>query len=503
MDYLQADVTGGQMVWSGQFSGPFDPVQSWVNYDQVYWPNSLPAVSLQGRTLEIRVDLIHADADDVILSFGAGGRSVGGRDSWYYISMDQNEIGLSKGEYGVGETVCFYTAAAITNRDATVSLAFTLTGDTLRLTTRVLAASTGEVLFQRSFEDGPGSDCPVPVPPPKGMPGYRADWGAPLTNLTYVWAGVSDTRTTLPGPPALEVVLDNLEYDLYEAPLLQIAKSVLLSWPADTLEEQIVVGADAIEGPWRPWPAPIYQQSGRWCMAAPITTAQQWTQPAQYFKLVPGTQSSDDFDPPRWPYTRKGDWVPGFYDPAGATQWSITASAGALRVRTLGTLQSQYLALRPPGPGVSVKDFWMSVDIVDLAATHQGAGIALVARLMTDFSEYPRGATNGYLANLWPNWSGPNQAALTLYDYEAQSAPSAGFEFKPGTPYRFIFSGVGTRLSLELIDLESGQRKAELVVTDNSAQASSQGFVGLFLSTGANPSPCDLTIDNFFVTGTR
>jgi hypothetical protein len=417
--------------------------------------------------------------------------------------MDQNEIGLSKGEYGVGETVCFYTAAAITNRDATVSLAFTLTGDTLQLTTRVLAASTGEVLFQRSFEDGPGSDCPVPVPPPKGIPGYRADWGAPLTNLTYVWFGVTDTRTTLPGPPALEVVLDNLEYDLYDAPLLQIAKSVLLSWSADTLEEQIVVGADAIESPWRPWPAPIYQQSGRWCMAAPITTAQQWIQPAQYFKLVPGTQSIDDFDPPRWPYTSKGDWVPGFFEPEDPAQWSITYPDGVLRVRTLGTRQSEYLSLIPPGPAVSVRDFWMSVDILDLAVTHQDAGIALFARVMGDFSAYPRGATNGYLASLWPNWSGPNQAALTIWDYEKTSAPSAVPDFKPGTAYRLIFSGVGPRLSLELFDLESGQRKAELVVTDNSALASSQGAVGLTLQTGANTSPCDLTLDNFFVTGTK
>lgn len=499
LDYLQASVTNGQMVWSGQFPGPFDPVRSTVNYDQVYWSTSLPTVSLQGRTLEVRMDLVNVGADDVILSFGAGGPA-GGRDSWYYIAMDQNEIGLVKGMYDVGTTLCFYTAAAITNRDATVSLAFTLTGDTLRLTTKVVAKSTGQVLFEKSFTDGPGSDCSVPVPPPKGLPYYRADWGAPLTNLTYVWVGVSDTRTTLPRPPALEMVLDNLEYDLYDAPSLQIERSVLLSFSADTLEEQIVLGADSIEGPWRPWPAPIYKQSGRWSMAVPITdsNAQHWLQPQLYFKLAPGTQFIDSFDPAKPPYASRASWVPGFYALVDTSRWEITDTNGVLRFHTLQTPVDGRVAMPPPGPCPAVADFWASVDILHLDVSLHGKGLAIGARSTWRVGDEVPGNGRGYLGGVLPHAAGTNRARLTVYN-SSSAIDGEVFTFKPGTPYRLIFSGIGQRLSVKFIDLNTGQPAVKThEVTDSTF---SQGPVGLWIEAGQGMY--DATLDNFFVTGTK
>ena len=91
-----------------------------------------------------------------------------------------------------------------------------------------------------------------------------------------------------------------------------------------------------------------------------------------------------------------------------------------------------------------------------------------------------------------------NKAALTFWNGSSDTrGPS--FDFKPGTPYRFIFSGVGTRLSVELIDLELRQPAvAPLVVTDSTF---SRGFVGFFMEVGT--AICDMTLDNFFVTGTK
>jgi hypothetical protein len=108
------------------------------------------------------------------------------------------------------------------------------------------------------------------------------------------------------------------------------------------------------------------------------------------------------------------------------------------------------------------------------------------------------GNVNGYLAELWPNQHGLNKAELTLWTGSSDT-PDPSFDFKPGTPYRFSFSGVGTRLSIELIDLELQQPAvAPFVVTNSNF---SQGFVAFFMQSGA--ATCDMTLDSFFATGTK
>ena len=89
------------------------------------------------------------------------------------------------------------------------------------------------------------------------------------------------------------------------------------------------------------------------------------------------------------------------------------------------------------------------------------------------------------------------RARLWTGSFPTTQGPS--FDFKPGRPYRLVFSGVGTRLSVELIDLELQQPAvAPLVLTDSRF---SQGFVGFFMEVGA--ALCDMTLDNFFATGTK
>jgi hypothetical protein len=272
----------------------------------------------------------------------------------------------------------------------------------------------------------------------------------------------------------------------------KITRIVLLEWP-EPAEDCIVVGATSLasNAVRTPVPEPIFKRFGQLCMAVPATNTQQ------FYKLVPGTQFIDDFSDPKEPFAVRNPWVPGFYVPADATRWAVTTSNGVLRIQTLEIPADPTgrLAIKPPGPYVQVRDFWISVDILNIDAASQNAGIGLGAR--AGGGEWP-GAMNGYLGSVRPDSDGGNQARLGLWNGSSRT-PGPPFAFKPGTPYRLIFSGVGRRLSVELIDLELQQPAvAPLVVTDS---AFSQGFVGFFMESG--PATCDMTWDNFFVTGTK
>lgn len=477
-DFTLFDLTGGQLVISGQAPGPFDP-NHWIgNYDNVYWPASLPPVSLQGRTLEVRVDLVRASADDVFLMFGPGGPT-----GYYYIIIDQNEIALAK---GIGsETVCFWTNAPITNQNITVVLAHTLTNDTMLLTTKAMNKSTGQLLFERSFLDGPGVDAQVPVPPPKGIPYYHADPGAPLTNLTYVFAGVMDTRTTLPQPPALEVVLDNLEYDVYYPPHLEIAQTtngVDLNWRLP-MEEHIVVQADQLAGPWCPCPQPYTQTADGFCLTMSCQSQQK------FFKLVPGIQFSDDFS------TVVPTWTPWFQE--AGEEWAITN----------GVMQVSYVepdlrgfALCPLGATnieAVLRDFCASVDTLDWVTS--GANWSTLGL----FGRGRVTSATAYFAGIGLNYSDAPPGHVMPWIHNG-STEIHGSPFDMATnppPYRVQFSGVGNRMLLQVLSLTTGEVIRAMPFT-NSAYAT--GVVGLWFNGRNNAGDYYTNIvDNFIVTGTR
>jgi hypothetical protein len=279
------------------------------------------------------------------------------------------------------------------------------------------------------------------------------------------------------------------------APTLTMDDSVLLNWPANTAEEQIVLGASSLasNAVWTPWPEPIFQRHGALSMAVPASLTEQ------YFRLAPGSQFVDSFDPPKWPCASRGSWVPGFYEPADAGRWEITATNGVLLGHTRVNPTDGRVPLRPPGPDLALADFRVSVDILHLDASvvGTGAGFAIGARVGGDPGNWP-GLNNGYLGGVNSNFAGKNLARLTIWT-GSSGTDGALFTFKPGAPYRLIFSGVGNQLSVAFIDLTTGQPAVEtLKVTDSTF---SQGFVGLWIEAGQGQY--DVTLDNFFVTGTK
>jgi hypothetical protein len=91
-----------------------------------------------------------------------------------------------------------------------------------------------------------------------------------------------------------------------------------------------------------------------------------------------------------------------------------------------------------------------------------------------------------------------NQARLTLWNGSSQHLRPP-VHVQAGDAVSSHLLGVGSRLTVELIDLELQQPAvAPLVVTDSTF---SQGFVAFFMEAGA--ATCDMTLDNFFATGTK
>jgi hypothetical protein len=458
------------------------------------------------RTIELRVDVIQFSQEDAFAGLEVYGKvPVAG----YTVVLERNEIVLNKfgmSSTGWADAFFLWESVALPIAPLTLSAAFTQVGDDLLIYLRILDRTEQTVLWERKVWDTAGDDPVLPNRSVRGLLMKPEPFAAPYTwqdMYPCVLIGYVNT-TTAPTQP-IEAIIDNVEVREYRAPVAEIEKAVCLSWPADALEAQIVVGADSIEGPWRPWPAPIYKQSGRWCMAAPITTGQQWVQPAQYFRLMPGTQCIDDFDPPKWPYATKGNWVPWFnHANDDATRWSVTSADGVLRVRTLHTPADLYgrLAITPPGPLVHVKDFWASVDILDLTTTHGGGEVDIAARTVWDPETGFPGNANSYLGGVVPNIDGANHARLIFWPGAPPDVLGKVFTFKPGTPYRLIFSALGRRFSVELIDLETGQAAVDRLEVTHPTATPTQGFVGLYVQTGG-PATLDATFDNYFVTGTK
>ena len=233
--YLETDLLDGKLVFSGQFPAS-QPDASFKdqNYNGMYWTTALATEGLEGRTLELRIDLVSASADNVFLYLGAHSSSGG-----YEIGIDQDELFLTKYLWSgrlTDVTSLFWVTAPVTNRNVTMVLAVTQMTDTVQLTTKVVDKGTGTILFEKQFVDGPGVDVPAPAVFPHGLTYLVADWGAPVVGPSFMAiAGVFQVHYGLTAPPPIEVVADNLEYDIY--PVLAVSNSdqgLVFSWRIST-----------------------------------------------------------------------------------------------------------------------------------------------------------------------------------------------------------------------------------------------------------------------------
>jgi hypothetical protein len=458
------------------------PSNPWRTYETGYWPASLPGALLDRRTLEVRMDLVRASADDVYFILGVEGPSAG-----YMLLVDENEVSLWK--YTFTATASFFwTSAPVTNRNVTVALAFTRMTNTVLVTTRVMDKATDRILFERSVTDGPGSDCGIPVPPPHGMTILDPDPGAPETTFSIAWAGVFQWATTTP-PPPLEVLLDNLEYDVYHPPHLEIAPAtngVDLNWLLP-LEEHIVVEADQLAGPWCPCSQPHTRTGDAFCLTMPCQS------PQQFFKLTPGRQFTDDFS------SVVPSWTPWFT--GAGKKWVVTN--GVLQVSLRNQPSYGGLALCAVGATnveAVLRDFFASVDILDwVTSSNNWSSFALVGRGHMSSTNSGTGYFGGLSLNSGGNLGLVEPWILVPERGYLDGTPFYIQEIPP--PYRLQFSVVGTNISFRVLRATTWQPIREM---SWNASTLTNGFVGLWFNgrTDAGDSYTN-TVDNFFLSGTK
>jgi hypothetical protein len=411
---LTLSATNGLFLVEGDFEGkPFNPSQLSDHHVAAYQPvggrPSLPGGVFdirEGQTLEFRVDLVRVNQRDVGAELGW--QRAGGVDG-YTLHVLSGGVVLVKWS---PVAMPYYEPIAIKNTNVVLVLALTGSGNDVIINARILDKDRNRaVLFDRTVVDTPGKE-PVAQGLPYGLvsaPDWS--WTERWSAGQLVYLGLKHF-TDGTRPPA-QVVFDNLEYDIYDAPVLDIEKSVLLSWPQNTAEEQIVLGATTANGPWVPWLEPIFKRQGTVCMAVPITFGEQWLTPEQFFKLGPGTQFSDDFNVAQSPYASKGAWVPYFWNVADSARYVVTVTNenNTLRVQAIAVPLDGRVIVAPPGPDVVVGDFCASVDILDWDGNVTDESFAIYARGWRD-DPFP-GQSNTYIGGLLRN--PPGRARLLLY----------------------------------------------------------------------------------------
>jgi len=413
----------------------------------------------------------------------------------YFVARSQGQIFLVKWtSSGGGYSALFREDTSVKYENTTVVLQFSAEGNALRITAKLLDKDNANaVLYEQSFLDGPGSDVGVLPNLPPGF-AWVSDPGAPLMNVELAWAGVVFIGAGTPTPA--ELVVDNLEYDLYPAPGLAIEKSVLLSWPENTAEEQSVVSAESLTGPWVPCLEPIFKLHGEVCMAVPTTHNDQWLNPAGYFKLVAGSQFSDDFSGGHEP------WVPLFIE-GDPNQFAFNRSNGVLRLQGQTGAPASWGFLAPPGPDLVYADVAMSLDILGWDPNAPDQEISFAARGTVD-RQNP-GTAVGYLGYLViKETASGGRSRLALYsDPPNTDLRSLVLDLDPQKAYRLLFSAVGTQLTLDLFELGALRHPVALAGSLSAADSRhSHGSTGLWwLHHGQ--TAFDITVDNCFVSGTK
>lgn len=450
----------------------------------------------EGRTVELRVDLIGSSGDGAMARVGFAEDYTAQDRANYVLFFDQDTAAVVKRPES-RQLLWLTNGPALSTTNVKMVVALTgLPGGSVRVHTKVLDNERGGVpLLDQSFEDtaaadplGAGTDNP-----PGSLLGRPC---RPWVGLYHDNAGYMDP---VPGIGHLEeasVIFDNVELLDYSEPLAEISHAVRISWPEDTMEEQIVVQANSVaaDALWSPCPEPLFRASGKIFMAVPAAAQQR------FFKLVPGVQFSDDFEQANPPYGTKGEWVPFFLVEADRSHFVFTPTNGAYRISGQSAVDGR-VAIKPPGPDIVVGDFSASVDVVDwspaipdysvgIAARGQGSGVT------------EAGLPNSYTAgvNFRPPGYGAGKALLYIWHGVAPEWHSPVFDVTAGSKYRLEFSGTGSSLTVRLLNLTDPQAPVrELKGNDATFQA---GIVGLF-ARALSGQTYNVTVDNYFVTGTK
>jgi len=433
------------------------------------------------RTMESRVDLISCNADGATawLQFTPA-------DGGYWVGVDPDSVGLSK---NINPERVFFLTNGIPFKTQNVKLVLTMACGESEVIIRVRSIDnvTGAVLLDRQFRDTAAQDR-LQIGTDEPPASYLGKSGRFELVLYHDNAGKMDPDVTLGHNEQAVVVFDNAEVLEYDSTWIFGPQPVacLPSWPENTAEEQILIGASSLasDAVWTPLPEPIYKWFGQFHTAVPFSS----TRHQLFAKLVPGTQFIDDFSDAKEPFVGRNPWVPYFYDAAAAARVRLAVTNGVFRIQTLAPAPLDgRIIIAPPGTLPVFRDFTASVDILKFTV-EQDHGIGIYARGSIG-SPFP-GDSNGYIGQLYMN-----RIATWVGDHGVQLP----FTCDPAAQYRLQFSAVGSHLTLRLVNLTTGET-LEQALTDTTF---SQGFVTLAVPKIASGQSFDIILDNFFVTGTK
>jgi len=474
-----AELVSKRLRISANFTTPTDPANPFAHLCNVYYATDLPVQ--QDKTLELRADLVTVTLVNTLFSCLVTVDANGGE---YVLMWSRTEVALLKRSQTDGFSVAFWETHSGAYLDVILALALTPEGDGLLIEAKVTRRVNGATAYQRTVRDTPASDWGVPDPLPHGWQIFEPDPGPAYTEDVKI-VGLGMVHDTDGQQGTAGVQFDNLEYRAGGPAILDIEKTVTISWPEETLDEMIVVGRDSIESSvWAPYPGPIARQFGQLCIAVPAT------KPIELFKLVPGTYFIDDFSEAKQPFATRQEYRPDYQDP----EEHVTVGNGVMRVVRTGAANWGVL-IRPP-QDVVVRDFCTSVDIVSMTTSgDKWLNVVVGARGMKQ-------DWNSYFAGVHLNTGGiPGKVTTFIWDSSVERwGPHFSIEAKP-PPYRLEFSGVGQSLRLRVLSLMTNEVIAEHALTHSLF---TEGWVALFVNgPSEDPTPHEVILDNYFVTGTK
>ena len=432
----------------------------------------------EGRTLEFRADLLSSNDDGAVAWFGF---YLNDGNRGYMLLVDEDTVAFIKRE-NPGQAFFLTNGVSIKVSNVKLVLSMTGTNSSVLLKFKILDNdNAGAVIFQREYWDTPAADPMHPGWGPDNPPASYLGLNGYFLMCLFRDPAYVDPVVTLPPGAKAEVVYDNAEVFEYFPPHLEISPAtngIDLSWRLP-LEEQIVVEADQLAGPWCPCPQPYTRTGDAFWLTMPCLG------PQKFFKLTPGRQFTDDFS------RAVPTWTPWFQE--AGEEWTVTNG-----VLQLSCITNGFLALMPP-PGTNVaanlRDFCASVDI--LAWVTNGineSGFSLAGR-GTIFSP---GYAVAYFGGLTLNADYIPRRVVPWISTPSGSTRGATFDIQEiPPPYRLQFSAVGTRLSLRVLNPTTSQLIREVSVNHSTY---TQGIVGLVYDVDQGGS---ITADNFFLNGTK
>lgn len=444
--------------------------------------NSPWAVTIQpGVVVEVRADVLSINEPRAYAVLGLGAEEGG-----YRVMTDFKDLTIAKYGKVDGESWdahLFWRPIYLpSGGPRTLSAAFRHTETGTEILVKILDPSNQEVLYQVRVKDTGRDDSLQGLQ--RGINLQPEAIVAPFSRTPMLpWLGVAYLNVQKPPSKTILVTMDNLEVSEFVEPELTMEQAVTLTWEKDTMGQYVLLVSDSLQKPvWHLWPEPVFDRNGEMRSTAPAAAT------PRYFKPVPGLQYMDTFEDAKAPFGPRQ---------AYKTTWaesgdSITVANGIMKISSRAPA-SDGVVLEPPNAPVQVKDFYMSVDVLGWNNTGPSSSVGLVAR-----GNWNAGAYAGVL--VW-NPNGLNGVAQLRMLASTTEVTGPGFKWEPNTAYRLEYSGTGKDLVLRVSNLKTLAVVKEMKVADTQRK---EGFAGLWVDTRAQSrtTPSEITLDNFFVTGT-